>query len=127
VKFLNFDEILLFLPYTKTNKGMGDFVDVFPTKDITCPVKAIRKLMSVQMDKNVFDLQKPVFMFSSGKLLTVRHFNQVVKELLKDIYVPGENQITAHSFRARLPLLLEFYAACVYKTGYSTARSLAGG
>jgi hypothetical protein len=106
VKFLNYNEILLFLPYTKTSKCAGDFVDVFPTDDVTCPSRALRKLMSVQIERNVFDLQKPVFMFASGKLLTVRHFNQILKDLLQDIYVPGENQITAHSFRAGLPSFL---------------------
>jgi hypothetical protein len=106
VKFLNLNEVLLFLPYTKTGKCAGDFVDVFPTNDITCPTMALRKLLSVQIEMKVFDMQKPVFMFSSGKLLTVRHFNQVVKDLLQDLYVPGENQITAHSFRAGLPAFL---------------------
>jgi hypothetical protein len=84
VKFLNFDEILLFLPYTKTGKCAGEFVDVFPTCDLTCPVMALRKLMYIQIDKNVFDMQKPVFMFTSGKLLTVKHFNQVLKDLLSN-------------------------------------------
>jgi hypothetical protein len=106
VKFLNKEEILLFIPSTKTSKCVGEFVDVFPTGDLTCPVKAVKKLMSVQIEKNVFDLNKPVLMFASGKLLTVRDFNKVVKDLLSDIYIKGENQITAHSFRAALPSLL---------------------
>jgi hypothetical protein len=97
--------LLLFLPYTKTVKCDGEFEEIFPTYDITCPCKALRRLMSVQIEKNVFDVQKPVFTFASGKHLTVKHFNQVLKDLLAHIYRPGEDQIIVHSFRAGLPSL----------------------
>jgi len=43
VKFLDNSEILIFLPYTKTTGLKGAIVDIFPTKDSTCPVAAIVK------------------------------------------------------------------------------------
>jgi hypothetical protein len=51
-------------------------------------------------------MQKPVFMFSSGKCLTTRQLNQVLKDMLSDIYEPGLNQISCHSFRSALPTFL---------------------
>jgi integrase len=106
VKFLDRNEVLLFIPSTKTSKCKGEFLDVFPTSDSTCPVNALRRLMAIQLEKNVFDMNKPVFIFSSGKCLTTRQLNQVLKDMLSDLYEPGLNQISCHSFRSALPTFL---------------------
>jgi hypothetical protein len=110
VKFLNCNEILLFVPSTKTSKCRGEFIDVFPiAPHPCCPVSALKKLMEVQLTENLFSLESPVFRFKSGKNLTVKKLNETLKDLLSDIYVPGENSITAHSFRAALPAEMDKY------------------
>jgi hypothetical protein len=107
VKFLDKDEILIFIPSTKTSKCKGEFIDVFPFPDSSCcPVRTIKKLLSLQLKQNSFDLEKPVFTFGSGQYLTTCKLNAVLKNLLCDMYVPGENTISCHSFRSALPSLL---------------------
>jgi hypothetical protein len=104
VKFLKDNEILLFVPSTKTSKCKGEFVDVFPINPHPCcPVNALRRLMNLHLKANTFSLDNPVFMFQSKQNLTVRKLNDTLKSLLADVYRPGENAITAHSFRAALP------------------------
>jgi hypothetical protein len=107
VKFLDNNEILMYIPSTKTSKCKGEFIDIFPFPDKSCcPVRTIKKLMALQLQQNIFDLEKPVFTFSSGQFLTTNKLNAVLKGLLNDIYVPGENSISCHSFRSALPSLL---------------------
>jgi hypothetical protein len=104
IKFLAGNEILLYIPSTKTSRCKGEFIDVFPLDPHPCcPVNAIRRLMNLHLKENSFSLDNPVFMFKSGQNLTVRKLNEVLKDLLSDIYEKDENVISAHSFRAALP------------------------
>jgi hypothetical protein len=107
LKFFDNNEILMYIPSTKTSKCKGEFMEVFPFPDHSCcPVKTLKKLMALHIQENLFDLDKPVFMFGSGQYLTPSKLNAVLKELLCDIYVPGVNTISCHSFRSALPSLL---------------------
>jgi hypothetical protein len=107
LKFFNNDEILLYIPSTKSSKCKGEFLEVFPFPDTSCcPEKTLKKLMSLHLRQGIFDLEKPVFTFSSGQHLTPSKLNTVLKDLLCDIYVPGVNAISCHSFRSALPSLL---------------------
>jgi hypothetical protein len=48
----------------------------------------------------------PVYHFPSGKNLTLKNLNVILKELLGDIYKKGTDSITCHSLRAAIPSAL---------------------
>jgi hypothetical protein len=104
VRFLESKDILLKLPFTKTTKFQGCFIDVFPfPKYPCCPVAALTRLKKMAVTEGIYGAEIPVFTFASGKFLTTSKLNSILKELLKDIYVPGVSCITSHSFRAAIP------------------------
>jgi hypothetical protein len=101
VLFLDKEEILLFVPSTKTS-GKGEFIDMYPIKDHPCcPVAALKKLKNLVESKSTEEV--PVFTFSSGQYLTVDKLNNILKSLLTDVCENGLDSITAHSFRAGIP------------------------
>jgi hypothetical protein len=106
VKFMCDNEILLFLPSTKTSKTCGEFVDVFPVKNNYCPVTALKRLMKLQLNSKVFDLEKPVFAFNNSIFLTTRKLNSLLSQLLSDIYTPEVGTISCHSFRCGIPNII---------------------
>ena len=61
------------------------------------------ELCVMQNNENMFSLDSPVFLFKSNKFLTTKKLITVLKELLCDLYVPGLNTISCHSFRAAIP------------------------
>jgi len=72
VKFTENNEILIFLPSTKTNCSKGEFVDLFPFEiDSCCPVAAIKKLHEIAKNSPNYVI-KPVFSFSNGKMFTTK-------------------------------------------------------
>jgi hypothetical protein len=88
VKFLSDDDILIFLPCTKTKKYNGEFVDVFATKDkFCCPVSSLKSLMQKHIDLNIFSLDQPVFFFwqmlFSDNQKTKRNSKRFVKALVQ--------------------------------------------
>jgi len=104
VKFLHKDDILIRLPFTKTKKVEGDFIDLFSFDSLPCcPVAALKRLSKIQYEQNVFDLERPVFLVEKNCFLTTRELNAILKDLLKDIFIPGENSISCQSFRAGIP------------------------
>jgi hypothetical protein len=104
---MNDNEILLYIPATKTSHNKGEFIDLFPFENNpVCPVSALKRLLNLALSKKLFDMNKPVFMFENGKCLTVQKLNCILKELLKDIFIPGENSISCHSFRQGIPSVL---------------------
>jgi hypothetical protein len=107
VKFMSKNEILMYVPSTKTKRCKGDFVDIFPLgKNNGCPVKALKKLLELSLIRKKFDNEQPVFKLDNGKLLTTNKLNQILKMLLFDIFEPGKNTISCHSFRCALPTIL---------------------
>jgi hypothetical protein len=107
VKFMNNNEILVYLPFTKTTKCKGDFIDVFPLgKENGCPVQALKKLMALTISAGKFSMQNPVFVMENGSNLTTSKLNAVLKNLLSDIFDPERNSISCHSFRCAIPSVL---------------------
>jgi hypothetical protein len=103
VTFLDRDEMIIYIPSTKTSPR-GEFIDLYPIPaHPCCPVAALKKLLEIQKAVMSWDQSSPVFTFRSGKFLTTRELNSMLKSLLGDVFVPGMNSITCHSFRAAIP------------------------
>jgi hypothetical protein len=107
IKVMSNNELLMFIPSTKTSKCKGEFLDIFPLNSKhVCPVNSLKQLMNQSLSKGSFDLNKPVFSFENGKNLTTQKLNSILKTLLADIFEPGKNAISCHSFRAAIPTVL---------------------
>jgi hypothetical protein len=110
VVFTESKEILIRLPYTKTTKFKGSYIDVFSFPQYPCcPVSALITLKNLSIAEGIYDLNGPVFTFASGKFLTTRKLNSVLRDLLCDIYKPEVSCITSHSFRAAIPSAIGAY------------------
>jgi hypothetical protein len=102
VTFLDKEEMIIYIPSTKTSPK-GEFIDLYPIPTHPCcPVAALRKLLVLQKEIG-WRKDDPVFTFSSGRFLTTRELNINLKSLLGDLFSPGMNSITCHSFRAAIP------------------------
>ncbi len=100
--------ILLHIRSPKVSKKEGDFLDLFPFQDRTCcPVKALKRLLLLQKNQGCLKLSLPVFRFPSGRNLTQKCMNAVLKTLLGDIYRQGTDSITCHSIRSAIPTALQ--------------------
>jgi len=109
VKFYDSGDILVFLPSTKMSKTKGDFIDIFPFPEkLCCPSKALADLYHFSVHAKNPD--SPVFRFKSGKYLTTSNLNDVLKDLMSDIYVPGKDDLSCHSFRSAIPTIIANYA-----------------
>jgi hypothetical protein len=83
VKFLSNDEILIFMPCTKTKKYNGEFVDVFAIRDsFCCPVSLLKRT-------------------------TTRKLNEILKDLLRPWYNPRMDLISGHSFRGAVANIMQ--------------------
>jgi hypothetical protein len=100
------NEMIIYLPCTKTSKARGEFIDVYPLDNAFCPVKAMKRLMAVQIENKCFDLDLPVFAFNRSCFLTTQKLNGILAQILKDFSEPGVNSITCHSFRQGIPTLI---------------------
>jgi hypothetical protein len=102
VKFIDHDTVLLHLKLPKSNAEHGEFIDLFPFPGC-CPVAALKGLKESDKKRGGED---PVFMFKSGKLLTVSKFTSVVRCLLQKHVGEKAQLISAHSFRGAIPSIL---------------------
>ena len=94
----------------KSNKtGSNTIVDVYASGGILCPVKAYKK-WKTHSHPNPTGM--PVFRLSSGKPLTGKKFNEILKLNLNKHLTYTEDTLSSHSFRAGLPTLIG-------KLGYS--------
>jgi hypothetical protein len=101
VLFLDRNEVLVYIPSTKTSTR-GEFIDLFPLKDHPCcPVAALKKLAVLQNSLPGYSKANPVFTFESGTYLTTSKLNDLLKDLLKEV-CPEGCAISCHSFRAAL-------------------------
>jgi hypothetical protein len=99
--------VLIHVRQPKIATKEGDFLDIFPFTDKTCcPVLALKKLSEMQTNCGLFDRGLPVFRFPSGRNLTLKCLNSVLKSLLGDIYKEGTDIITCHSLRMAIPTAL---------------------
>jgi len=97
VKFL-----VISLKSTKTNLTSETILDVFPTNNDLCPVRAYSKWLAYDTAVP----QMPVFRKLSGKLITQREFNCLLKRWLGDCLDFSSTSVTGHSFRAGIPSIL---------------------
>jgi hypothetical protein len=115
VLFRKDSSILLHIRIPKIPSKEGDFLDLFPFTDKTCcPVMALKRLFLMQNEMGILCKNMPVYRFPSGKNLTLKKLNMVLRELLGDIYKEGTDSITCHSLRSAIPTAL-------HKTEQSTA------
>ena len=106
VQFGEDDEILIFVPYSKTSGFDGKLLDVYPIKDSnTCPAAALKRLRTLAIKVGTFAPENPVFAFKSKKNLTKAVLNKKLAELLGD-FCDCNHKFTGHTFRAAIPSLL---------------------
>jgi hypothetical protein len=104
IKFISEDEVLLRIPFSKTNKLRGEYVDIFSFNYFgCCPVASLRSLKVMAEQNNLYKPHLPVFMFKSGVCVTPVSFNKLLKELFTDILDPEVSTLSMHSFRAGIP------------------------
>jgi hypothetical protein len=103
VKF-NDDHILVHVKNPKSKNKEGDFLDIFKFDcEKCCPFLAFNALKNFQITNGFFSPNMPVFRFINGKNLTQAVVNSTLKSILSDLYVPGINVISGHSFRGGIP------------------------
>lgn len=90
------------LKSTKTTPTATTIIDVFPTNNDLCPMKAFLKW--VQLSGR--DPAMPAFRLSSGNLLTPTFLNRKLKLWLEDYLDFSKTSISGHSFRAGLVSVL---------------------
>ena len=99
------DSVLIKIKIPKNRKSEGEFIDLFEYKDSSCcPVMAIKRLSLIKGREVKID--KPVFQFSSGVLLTQSVFNATLQTLLTPVIGPSASGFSGHSFRAAIPSAL---------------------
>jgi hypothetical protein len=104
VKFISKDEVLIRIPFSKTNKLRGDYVDIFSFNHFNCcPVASLGHLKVMAEQNNMYQPHLPVFMYKSGVCVTPVNFNKLMKELFTDILDPNVSVLSMHSFRAGIP------------------------
>jgi len=105
VRFLQDGSVQIHNKLSKNRTQGGEVIDLFPFQGSCCPVASLLAL------KNSLPYEpfKPVFRFRSGKFLTQRSLNQIMRECLVPIIGSEGNNFSGHSFRAGLPSAL---AAC---------------
>lgn len=92
----------------KDRIGAGVIVDVYESGNQICPVRAFKKWQRTVILKR----NKPAFRLESGKPLTGKIFNEMLRKLLGKHLVGYKRKVTSHSFRAGL-------ASLMGKLGYS--------
>ncbi len=97
----------LHIKETKTRVAGGERVELFRFEDPRlCPVRALEQLASAQKAAGIWDKEKPVFRFGSGKNLTVSRASKIIKILLKNTEFREEN-LSASSLRSGVPTDME--------------------
>ena len=102
VKFVTKNEIVIQLPYTKTTGLKGMSINLFPLRDSSCPVAALKQLHSMLKKENLLSLKSPVFKFRTGLYLTVPALNELLSKFFEE-FNDDKHKITCHSFRAAMP------------------------
>jgi hypothetical protein len=106
IKF-DVNHILIHVKNPKTKSKQGDFLDIFKfSNEKCCPYLALVALKKFQIGNGYFSANLPVFRFDTGKNLTQPVVNKTLKLLMSDLYVPGQNDLSGHSFRAGIPSVL---------------------
>jgi len=77
-------------------------VDIFDTRDATCPVNAFVKWVAMTKPEPA----APLFSSMNGTPLTGEKFNKILTTLLRKDIDWGQYNVTSRSFRRGLPTLL---------------------
>jgi len=110
VMFTPAGSVLIRIKQPKSGEREGEYVDLFPFPGYNCcPVKALKSLKQKQKLEGVYNLDLPVFRFSSGANLTKAHLNSTLANLLSDVCAPGIDTVSCHSFRAGIPSTLSLF------------------
>lgn len=103
------NSVRLFIRFPKIFSHGGITVDLFEFNEGgCCPVEAIKNLRSFKKVTEQ-DLNKPVFMYNNGNLLTPAKFNSTLRSLLYKVIGEKADFYSSHSFRAAIPSLLSSY------------------
>jgi len=102
VTFVEGNEAILYIPFTKTTGLKGTVINLFPIDNPTCPLAALKQLKSMCETDNLYEGKNPVFRFRNGTYLTVQTLNELLAKLLKE-FNDKHNKISCHSFRAAIP------------------------
>jgi len=98
----------LFLPFTKIRGNKGEVVDIFSIQNSKyCPAAALNKLLDLQIDRELYQPFKPVFIHCDGTLLSKCQMNKLLEDLLKDFGNWNLQKITCKSFRSGIPSLID--------------------
>jgi len=111
-KYVDFgkEDIVIFLPSTKTSKTKGEIIDLFLCKnEIWCPVQALKKLFRLKLNSGNFNENDPIFTFENNLALTPSIMNNLLKEIFSNIFNEDFIIFSNHSFRAAIPGLIANY------------------
>ena len=90
--------------WPKEEKQGREFtVEVFETKGVNCPVKALKKWWSTGPPR---EKGAPAFRKPDGAAFTGRNLNETMGKLLTVQLGPGGKRLRTHSFRAAVPTML---------------------
>ena len=87
---------------SKTSMTKAVVLDVYPTNNDLCPVRAYIKWSSSHSSTN----NLPAFRLNSGKSLTPNLFNSKLRFWLRDHIDYSKVSVSGHSFRAGIPTIL---------------------
>jgi len=103
----HYESVSITIKSPKVPSRKFEQVELFAFKDEKiCPVRAISELMRIQKESQIFDAEKPVFRFKSGKNLTVFGMSAILKELTKSGELAGK-RLTSSCFRSGVPSDME--------------------
>ena len=98
------DVIQVWVKWPKEDKKGGEFVvEVFPSNNEHCPVKALKKWWKSGPPR---EKGMPAFRRETGVPLTGRALNKILRNLLNDHIDYDRGSVTTHSFRSGVPSLL---------------------
>jgi integrase len=107
VLFRKEGRITLHIRLPKIASKEGDFLDLYPfIEKNCCPVLALQRFFLMQHEAGMLNSALPVFRFPSGRALTPRCLNKILKTVLGDILKDGQDSITCHSLRSAIPTAL---------------------
>ncbi len=104
IKRLNQNQLLIDLVVPKSSEvPEGTVVDIFryPGDKSMCPIENIDFLIKMVLKLRGLDLNKPVFQFDNGSMMTPKFMNEKLNEFLKPLF--PNVQFSSHSFRAGIP------------------------
>ncbi len=90
----------IWLRTPKSNLPQGETVLLFPHPNVEyCPVAGFKRFKNMQVKQGLSDPNKPVFRFASGRNITGKKINKMLKKLFP---TSTGLKISGHSFRSGL-------------------------